>query len=314
MHAPFDENPTSFASTLALSLDTVPMGLDTLPMALDACAQASQGRAVKLLVQGLSDGERQLIESVVRLSQPRTPRLQLIDGARSANADVIIVDALDARAMQWTAGQQDLADKAVLWVDALSGPCGHVLARRPVPWPLLPLMLARALEHHADVRQAGPSQRQAAAADVTMSGSVLLVESCARARAELVHLMNSRGASAVESADVAQAVKAIARQTFSWVLVGLQSEVSGERRDGFEICRQLTQAAPTVPVLMLGRQVSPFDRLRAQMAGAAALLMLPQDAQQLFNAIDRAAAQGVVPAAADPTAPLQGAPQDGVRR
>lgn len=272
-----DPSLTDFAATLAMALDTQ--------------ARAAADPVLKVLVLGLQQSERHVVEGSVKLSQRRTQRLQLVDPRQTTEVDVVIIDALNPHAMAWAARRPNLADTAVVWLDAQAGPRGHVLAHRPVPWSLLPLILARALEHHCATRRVWGLRTTPVAAQLSTGGCVLVVESGAEARAELSSLLRSRGADVVEMPDAWCAIRAMREQAFAWALVGLQSGASGTDQPSHEACRAIKRVAPALPVLMLGRQASAFDRMRAKKAGAAALLMLPQDAQQLFNAIDQSAAR-----------------------
>jgi CheY-like chemotaxis protein len=274
----------------AADAPTVPTPLDRLPVSLGAlgvAVAASMPASLKVLLCGLEPTERQLIEGTVRLSQHRAPRLQLIDPLHSADADVVIVDARDGEAMAWAARQLNLADKPVIWIDAAQGPYGHVFEHRPVAWPLLPMMLARALEQHRALRQTIRPPTDALRPSVCHP--VLVVENDPAARAELSRLLDRRGARVVEVADAAAAIEAVATNRFAWVLLGLQSDPPGEGPAGFSTCQRIQAAAPSLPIVMLGRQVSAFDRIRAKMIGAAALLTLPFDAARLYHCIDRTA-------------------------
>jgi len=265
----------------------------TMPMSLEELAPAPKQAVLKLLVMGLSPDERALIEGTVKLSRRRSPRLQLVDPLHSDAADVVIIDALDARAMAWAELQPHLAAKAAIWLDAQSGPYGHLLARRPAPWSMLPSMLARALEHHASVRQSdGWRAAQALDAEDAAARPVLIVESHAAARAELSQLFKRRGVGVVEAGDLQQALGIVASQAVAWVLTGMQVSASGSGHESYEACHRIKQLAPQLPVVMLGRLDAASDRIRAKMAGAAALIMLPDDVQHLYNIIDQSVADG----------------------
>ena len=281
-----DAASAAVTPTRSLPIDSRPMSLGALGVAVAASMPAS----LKVLVLGLDAAERWLIEGTVQLSQRRSPRLQLLDPAHSADADVVIIDARDHQAMAWADGQSNLADKPVIWIDRAQGPYGHVFERRPVAWPLLPMMLARALEQHSALWPA--DWPRADALPPSPGDPVLLVENDPSARAELALLLDSRGVRVVEVADAAAAVEAVATNRFAWVLLGLQSDPPSVGPDGFIACQRIQAAAPSLPVVMLGRQVSAFDRIRAKMIGAAALLTLPFDAVRLYHCIDHTATAG----------------------
>lgn len=102
---------------------------------------------LRLVFQGFNPLEHKLIEGIVKLSQRRAPRLMILPVTRALDADVVVVDARDPAAKIWAENYAPLKRKPVIWVDGDRIPAGHTLVRRPVPWTILPMLLARALEH-----------------------------------------------------------------------------------------------------------------------------------------------------------------------
>lgn len=88
--------------------------------------------------------QQELLQGVVGLSRRRAPQIELLDAAAAADADVIMIDTSNAPAMAWAAQQTGLKHKTVIWVDGRSAPGGHTLLKRPVQWPILPMVLQRA--------------------------------------------------------------------------------------------------------------------------------------------------------------------------
>lgn len=103
-------------------------------------------RVFKLLVLGFSSAERKLLDGVVLLSRRRSPRIDLLSLDHADTADVILLDATNERAMQWATKQNNLHDRSVIWVGGHSALPGHLLVPRPVQWPVLPALLARAID------------------------------------------------------------------------------------------------------------------------------------------------------------------------
>ena len=116
------------------------------PAPLSGKQQEADQAVVHVLVLGFTPAERKLLDGVISLARRRTPAVRLLTHAAIDEADVIILDAQDSTVMAWTALQTGLEDKAVIWVDAKSAPAGHTLLRRPVQWPMLPMLLHQALE------------------------------------------------------------------------------------------------------------------------------------------------------------------------
>lgn len=275
------------------------MYASTLPASLEALERVPtppQASDIKLLVLGLLPAERRLIEGAVKRSQRRAPRLQLVDPRHSQTADVVIIDAQDAQALDWFARHPHLAAKAAIWIDAQTGPYAHLLAQRPAPWDRLPSMLACALEHHAAVWQSeGWRAAQAMAGDDRARAPVLIIESGAAARGELSQLFRRRGVAVLDVGDLPQALEIIATQPVAWTLVGMRIGAASSAEHNYASCQRIKLAAPRLPVVMLGRTDAACDRARAKEVGAAALIMLPDDVHQLYAVIDQSAAAARVP-------------------
>jgi two-component system, cell cycle response regulator len=107
----------------------------------------AKAETLKLFVRGFAVDELKLLEGLVRVSQRRSPRLELLDFHNSKSADVVLIDTKDAAALTWAHMQAWLHDKAVIWIGADKVPEGHTAIKRPVQWSILPMLLARALEH-----------------------------------------------------------------------------------------------------------------------------------------------------------------------
>jgi two-component system, cell cycle response regulator len=255
-----------------------------------AAAEASEVPALRLVVRGFSAVERSLLDGTVKLSQRRTPRLQLLADSEVAEADVVMVNALDARAMDWAQRQPALSGKAVIWVDAKNVPPGHTLAKRPVQWPVLPILLARALEYGPGTQAGGPPPAVVAAAssgadvqaprDAAASRSVLVVDDSLAVRVHLRSQLEKRGYQVTEAENVEAAMMAVDDTAFACVLM----DVLMPGQDGYEGCKQIKaklHGASSVPVIMLTSKSSPFDRIRGKMAGCDAYLTKPVEAVQL---------------------------------
>ena len=277
---------------------------------------ASDAPALKLVVRGFNAIERSLLEGTVRLSQRRTPRLQLLADTEVGLADVVMVDASDAQATQWAKRQTSLAGKAVIWVDGETAGNGHTLVRRPVQWPILPMLLARALEKGPAMRPASatPSPRAvpgssaaprslnaptppvAAAASASASAIVarpiLVVDDSLAVRNYLRSQLEARGFQVVEAASAQAAIDAVSATAFACVLM----DVLMPGIDGYEGCKQIKarlRGVANVPVVMLTSKSSPFDRIRGKMAGCDAYLTKPVEPAQLHDVLAQHAGRPV---------------------
>jgi len=283
-------------------------------MALPTTADA----ALKLLVKGFNDNpmERRLLDGTVKLSQRRLPRLELLSDADSKSADAVMIDTRDPQSMQWAAGQPWLLRKPVIWVDAQTVRHGHTMVRRPVQWPNLPMLLARALQqgpqkginaqHAGNLPDKTSHSALAATVDVApvaVAGRpVLVVDDSLAVRAYLRSLLESRGF-AVSVADCAEAgIAAAAAAAHDCILM----DVLMPGMNGYEACRSIKSrsridSAPAI--VMLTSKSSPFDHIRGKMAGCDAYLTKPVNPAQLHEVLLRYVAVPVQKTMAPPQPP-----------
>ena len=269
--------------------------------------------ALCLFVRGFNDTEKKLLEGTVRLSQRRVPRLSLVPEADAALADVVMIDGLDAEAVTWAAARPWLARKKLIWIDSQLPRPGHMEARRPVQWPLLPMLLARALEHGRGAQPqpvptamapaAAAGTRQAAPAGISR---VLVVDDSLAVRSHLRSLLEARGMQVSDATCVGEALAALAAAPAGHFICALMDVLMPDM-DGYEGCRRIKAAKASLgplPVLMLTSKSSPFDRIRGKMAGCDAYLTKPVEPALLYAALSpyQAASAAPVHAPATPAA------------
>ncbi len=259
--------------------------LEPASRAVAGSAPVARSPALKLVVKGLKPIERQLLEGLVKVSQRRTPRLEILDSRQATDADVIMIDTRDPSAMAWSRRHPWIQGRAVIWIDAADAPCGHTLLRRPVQWPILPMVLARALESGPGTAAALAQPQAAPVAPAAVSHpartpQILVVDDSLAVRAHLRSLLEPQGFAVTDADSVEVALQAVARRAFDCVLMDvLMPEI-----DGYEGCRQIKarlRGAAAVPVVMLTSKASPFDRIRGKMAGCDAYLTKPVDPRHL---------------------------------
>lgn len=270
------------------------------PRAPTPAVAAPLAPALKLFVKGLKPIERQLLEGLVKVSQRRTPRLELLDDTRARAADVVVIDTRDALAMSWARRHPWLARRAVIWIDGTDASPGHTLLRRPVQWPILPMVLARALESGPGTVAAAsvsnpspltphapaPAPSQPTPSQPASSPQVLVVDDSLAVRAQLRSLLERRGYTVTDADCVEVALDSLAQRSFDCVLM----DVLMPDTDGYEGCQEIKarlRGAQAVPVIMLTSKSSPFDRIRGKMAGCDAYLTKPVDAQHLAEVLAR---------------------------
>jgi two-component system, cell cycle response regulator len=268
--------------------------------------------SLKLVVKGLKQIERQLLEGLVKVSQRRTPRLEILESKQATDADVIVVDTRDPAAMAWAKRHPWIESRAVIWIDGCEAPAGHTLLRRPVQWPILPMVLARALE-------SGPGTVGGAAAPSapepvplpdhpSRAEQILVVDDSLAVRAHLRSLLEPRGFAVTDADSVEVALQSVSHRAFDCVLMDvLMPDV-----DGYEGCRQIKsrlRGANAIPVVMLTSKGSPFDRIRGKMAGCDAYLTKPVDPEHLGEVLAQQLSatpqhrQAATPARPEPSVP-----------
>jgi twitching motility two-component system response regulator PilG len=233
--------------------------------------------ALKLLVKGFNLTERKLLQGVVFLSKRRPPRLDLLEDGEPSDADIIMIDAADPQAVAWAQSRAELANKAVIWVDGQAPQRGHTVARPPVQWPMLPVLLYQALEP-------APHKRPGAAGAVSTNRRILVIDDSLPVRVQLKGLLEPRGFAVFEADSAEAGLQAIASTPYACVLM----DVMMPGIDGYEACRQIKSAhsgGKAPPVVMLTSKSSPFDRIRGKMAGCDDYLSKPVDPVHLHQVL-----------------------------
>jgi two-component system, cell cycle response regulator len=257
---------------------------DTLLLAPDAAGQMQPAAVraavavLRLLVKGFSPVEHRLLEGTVKLSQRRASRIDLVSNDDAASADVVLIDATNAEAVQWAANQPWLTGRAAIWAGAKAARPEHMVIERQVTWPILPVLLFRALE------LASAGRRVDTGAGPAGSRRVLVVDDSPAVRNHLRLMLERYGAEVVEAEGAPAAIEAAINTRFACVLLDvLMPEVGG-----FETCRLLkarAQGGAQLPVIMLTNKLSPFDRIRGKMAGCDSYLTKPVDPDHLREVV-----------------------------
>lgn len=247
---------------------------------------AADGSILRLVVQGFTEIERSLLEGTVRLSQRRSPRLELLPPQQHDQADVVIVDTHDKAAMAWASEISGLNQKAVVWVDGSQANPGHTLAKRPVQWPILPMLLAKALEAGPKLRTPGAAASAEMAQPASAVHAILVVDDSQAVRAHMGSILERLGY-AVEVVSSGQAaLSAIAQRRFAMAFM----DVLMPELDGYETCKRIKaqkRALGPLPVVMLTSRNSPFDRIRGKMSGCDGYLTKPAENADLMDVLWR---------------------------
>ena len=266
-----------FAATVSASLDATPEPQQQDAVILRVCAV------------GFTDMEHKLLSGVVRLSERRKPRLELVSAAEARKADVVLLDGENGEAVRWAESQNWLPSKPAVWIDSKI-PRPHALERRrPVQWTGLPILLSLALEKtsHADPAPALTSVPNAVASVTSAilgKQRILVVDDSLAVRNHLRSLLEARGLQVSEAVNVREAVTRALVERYDCVLM----DVLMPDLDGYEGCKKLKALKTTIgqlPVVMLTSKSSPFDRIRGKMAGCDAYLTKPVDPARLYEVL-----------------------------
>ncbi len=249
-------------------------------------SQQTSELALKLLVLGFTQFERQLLSTIVNLSKRRQPQLRLVDTAFGESADVVMIDVADIEVMKWADKQQWLKQKAVIWVDAKNTPDTprHTAIQRPVQWPALPIMLARVLEQDA--------MKKTSVLPTSGCNSILIVDDSLAIRSQLRSLLEPYGLSVTDFDNAEAAIDAASTSLFGCILM----DVVMPGMDGYEACRRIKAKKffdHSSNVVMLTSKTSPFDHIMGKMAGCDAYLSKPIDPIHLHEVISRYVAKPV---------------------
>lgn len=240
---------------------------------------------IALCVVGFQPSERMLLDSLVRLSERRGPRLNLLPVGQAHLADVIMIDGADAEALAWGKSQTWLDRRAVIWVNGKSDVPTHTLLRRPVQWPMLPILLARSL------RAATPASRELALRPHDPDAPVVMVVAeDPDARRRLRAKLQAGGLRTLDVRSAREGLAALHAAPYACVL--LAGEVPDA--DRIEMCRRV-RALPgkigDVPLAILDDGASVLDRWRARLAGCEAVMPEPARGGELRQLVETLAAQ-----------------------
>jgi twitching motility two-component system response regulator PilG len=245
----------------------------------EAQARPGNGNAgLKLLVKGFTPMEHKLLQGVVHLSKRRQPRIDLLDEASAESVDVVMIDAQDPHAMAWAGNQKWLQYKPVIWVDSLAAHSGHTVAKRPIKWPILPVLLFQALEVSAKKQMYSP-------VSIT-NRRILVIDDSLPVRTHLKSLLEPQGFSVTEADSAEAGIQLATTAIYPCILM----DVMMPGIDGYEACRRIKANHPkgrSPAIVMLTSKSSPFDRIRGKMAGCDDYLTKPVNAEHLRDVLSR---------------------------
>ncbi len=256
---------------------------------------------LKLLVKGFQVFEQRIIETTVRLSEARSPRLSLHPDATPLDVDIVIIDGSDPESMRWAKeNSQLLAQRTVVWIDAKSPSSNplHVDMARPILWVNLPIVLSRILDEQAleqsaeQVSNVSREMEKISRASPSLNGAkVLVVDDSKPVRDYLANILADNGYAVFSAETGEEAIEKAKEQFFDCVLM----DVLMPGIDGYKACREIRrikQYEKSIPVVMLTSRTSPFDKIRGKFAGCDAYLTKPVKIKTLLSVVKKKTGQG----------------------
>lgn len=236
---------------------------------------------LEVLIIGLTEAEQKMLGAVVRLSVRRNPSLSLISEQEKDQANVIIVDGASAPSIKWAKENKSLLNsKPVIWVDTKRIKNNHISVMRPVMWSNLPIVISQAIDtfesEQVQIAETHIPQTIKAKSDAC----VLAVDDSKAVCDYVASALASEGIKVVTANSGEEALSIMAEKSeFSCVLM----DVLMPGMDGYEACRVIKNKYKDIPVVMLTGKTSPFDRIKAKMAGSDAYLTKPVNQKDLIN-------------------------------
>ena len=245
-----------------------------------------------VILMGIPEREKRLLQSVFSLSMGRTPSFLLADPSSDTRPDIFMVDADNVTAMsEWKAAEHSRAafpNATVLVTAGESQDSTRTYLRRPFVASRLLVLLEQvaaeklnfapplAIAEEASIARA-PAQTPHATPPGPSHGrapfSALVVDDSLPVRVQMdlaLRPLTSR-VDFAESGE--EAVGLLARNTYD--IVFLDVVLPGV--DGYEVCKGIKrkEASKHTPVIMLTSNSSPADRIKGKLAGCDTYLIKP---------------------------------------
>lgn len=236
-----------------------------------------------VLVIGLTDAEQKMLGAVVRLSVRRNPSLVLIDEPQKQQASVIVIDGASSPSVKWAKDNHLLLrEKPVIWVDSNRARPEHISVQRPVMWSNLPIVISQAIDTFESAQTEVVDTHKQQIPKSQSDAYVLAVDDSKAVCDYVISALASEGIRGVAANSGEEALEIIAKNSnFSCVLM----DVLMPGMDGYDACRTIKNKHKDIPVVMLTGKTSPFDRIRAKIAGCDAYLTKPINQKDLIKKI-----------------------------
>lgn len=242
---------------------------------------------VNLLVLGLTDVEKKLIQGVCRLSQRRTLTITLLDEVKDSvnKADVVLIDNANSKVQQFVSNNPNIINKSLIWVDKTSVSEKHVGLTRPVQWTQLVKYITDALEKLQSNNNVNNNQFESPNFQTeNRKNNILVIDDSLVVRQQLTDVLVKRGFKVTTAESGMEALDVFKPDHFAKILL----DVVMPDMDGYETCRQLKAletSKHSTPIIMLTSKSSPFDKIKGKMAGCDAYLTKPVSLNKLVSVL-----------------------------
>ena len=230
--------------------------------------------ANSVAVIGFSTQERNVLKGVFELTSRRPPSFTQFDAELGSEPDLFLVDASNEQYVHEALGVIVTRPVPVVLVGESSYGTPYPLMKRPIKW----VKLLKLLESSVSAAQPG--------ADAPKVDSVLVVDDSLPVRKFMEAQLMPFGFDVTFAASGEEAVQFSTQKHHTCVFL----DVMLPGMDGYQVCKTIKkkkhEGKPTAVVMLTGK-TSPFDKIRAAMAGCDAYLTKPVDEEKLLEVISK---------------------------
>lgn len=262
-------------------------------------------RIFKVSVIGLAPNEQNTLGSIFKLAASRPRQYTLVSPQERPNAEILLVDADDANAMnEWRSFSVHHSSIPIVKVIKAAPPEGsnEVHLRRPLTLKrVLEVLDKVTIEHHKfvpeividiDGKDRNLNKEDAAAIQIAIDSlkpasstgiKALVVDDSLPVRKSMEIQLGLFGMEMDFAETGEQALEFTQKKVYDIIFLDLM--LPGI--DGYKVCKEIKshKLSKKTPVVMLTGKGSPFDKLRGTMAGANLYLTKPVEQEKLKEVI-----------------------------
>jgi twitching motility two-component system response regulator PilG len=229
--------------------------------------------ANSVAVIGFSTQERNVLKGVFELTSRRPPSFAQFDPDSGNAPDLFLVDASNEDFVNEALSVIVTRSVPVVLVGESSYGTPYPLMKRPIKW----VKLLKLLESSVSAQPG---------ADARKVDSVLVVDDSLPVRKFMEAQLMPFGFDVTFAASGEEAVQFSTQKHHTCVFL----DVMLPGMDGYQVCKSIKrkkhEGKPTAVVMLTGK-TSPFDKIRATMAGCDAYLTKPVDEEKLLEVISK---------------------------